>query len=208
MKKKIISYILIYLISILIVGCSENEVELEVHSNDASTAIISGNHSDSSNNISENENIETMGDIDKEITVYICGAINNPGVYTFEGDARIVEAIKKAGGFTKDAHTTYLNQASNMADGEKVYIPTKKEVESGSYSIYTNADSLNSDGKVNINTADKSTLMSLTGIGDSKAEAILSYRNEKGNFKTIGDICNVSGIGNSVYNSIKDYIRV
>jgi competence protein ComEA len=100
---------------------------------------------------------------------------------------------------TEEADTNALNQAEPVVDGQKVYVPIKGEEVSNSSS---------GKGKVNINTAGESELMTLPGIGESKAKAIISYRKESGGFKSIEDIMNIPGIKTSAFSKIKEYICV
>ncbi len=159
--------------------------------------------------------------------VYVCGAVVSPGVYEIEEGTRVFEVIEQAGGLTEEADAQWLNQAAAVLDGQKLQIYTKEETaafrEAG-MSVPGDADqsvaaaeaggaaqadqSTSADDKVNINTADKELLMTLPGIGESKAEAILSYRQDHGNFGSIGDICQVSGIKEAVFSRIEDRITV
>ena len=142
--------------------------------------------------------------------VYICGAVNSPGVYQLPEGARICDVIEKAGGFTEDASVDYLNQAQTVNDGEMIYVPTEEEayVRSDEYLQGERGGASADDGKININTATKEQLTSISGIGDGRAESIIKYRSEHGKFATIEDIKNVSGIGDSIFENIKDYITV
>lgn len=165
--------------------------------------------------------------------VYICGAVENPGVYRMEPDDRIFAVIEKAGGFTETACQDYVNQAKAVADGLKVRIPTLEEAEAerkagqqaggtGQYGAGEDAgleypkqtegaaagQSGETAGLVNINTAAKEQLCTLTGIGESKAQAIIEYRNAHGGFSEKEDIMKVTGIKQSGYEKIKDYITV
>ena len=168
--------------------------------------------------------------------VYICGAVRRPGVYEIGEGTRVFEVIEQAGGLTKQADEEWLNQAEVVSDGQKLQIYTKKEMAafkeaglsaSGDPAVTAGAGGMPqgadlqtaagdgaaaqgeaADEKVNINTADKDLLMTLPGIGESKAEAILQYRQDHGNFGSIGDICQVSGIKEAVFSRIKDRITV
>ena len=129
------------------------------------------------------------------VYVYVCGAVNAPGVYELKKDARVFEAITLAGGMTAEAAPEAVSQARTVADGEQIYVPTVREVQmqgSGVEDIVTgNADV---SGKVNINTAGKDELMTLTGIGEAKAQSILDYREEHGKFGSIEDLMLIEGI--------------
>ncbi|MDD4369638.1 MAG: helix-hairpin-helix domain-containing protein [Anaerostipes sp.] len=141
----------------------------------------------------------------RRIVVFVCGQVKKPGVYEFDSDERIVAAIKAAGGLTKKAAVESVNQAEEMKDGQQIYIPSvshKKNAKGDQTPQGTDS------GKVNINSASKEELMTLTGIGAAKAEDILSYRQEKGSFQKIQDIMKIQGIKEGVYNKIKDKITV
>ena len=146
---------------------------------------------------SNNENIS------ENIIVHIDGGVANPGVYEMDSNSRVNDVIQKAGGLRQDAITKNINLARQINDGEKIYIYVEGEEENIQEEIVTQ-----SSGKVNINNATKDELTSLPGIGDSTASKILEYIKEKGKFKKIEDIQNVSGIGQSKYESIKDLIDV
>lgn len=143
------------------------------------------------------------------VYVYVCGAVNAPGVYELKKDARVFEAITLAGGMTAEAAPEAVSQARTVADGEQIYVPTVREVQmqgSGVEDIVTgNADV---SGKVNINTAGKEELMTLTGIGEAKAQSILDYREEHGQFGSIEDLMLIEGIKEGVFNKIKEDITI
>ena len=152
-----------------------------------------------------------------KIFVDVCGAVVNPGVYEMEGDSRIFQAIEAAGGFLPEAATRLVNQAQPVSDGQQIYVP-QEEAEAGDYSMQEESTSTaissggNTDesvsGMVNINTADAAALKTLTGIGEAKAQAILSYREEHGAFSTVEEIMQVPGIKESTFSAIKDKIAV
>lgn len=140
--------------------------------------------------------------------------MNAPGVYELRTDARIYEALEAAGGMTEDAAADWINQAEALSDGERIYVPTQEEAEESAQSVSGQwADSNGNAGgsvsdKININTAAKEELMTLSGIGASKAESILKYRQEHGNFQSIEDLKKIEGIKDGVFNKIKDDITV
>ena len=133
------------------------------------------------------------------IYVFVCGAVVRPGVYELEEGSRVFEAIEAAGGFTKEASKNMVNQAEILKDEMKVYVPTQKEVE-----VQNETDS----GKININTAAKSELMELPGVGEAKADQIIQYREAHGSFRQIEDIMSISGIKEGLFEKIKEYITV
>ena len=135
-----------------------------------------------------------------EICVYVCGAVNAPGVYTLPAGSRVYEAVRMAGGLSDEADERAVNQAEILTDGRQVTIPTKAEVlkeEEGA-----------AGGPVNINTAGVSELMRLSGVGESRAKDIIAYRKEHGAFSVPEDIMKVPGIKEAVFEKIKDDITV
>lgn len=150
----------------------------------------------------------------QEIFVDVCGAVNQPGVYEMDPDSRVFQAIEAAGGMTEEASGISVNQAQPLSDGQQVYVPTVQEAEEGSFvpavpeTTGTGESMGTEDGIVNLNTADAETLKTLSGIGDSKAQAILAYREEHGGFSSIEEIMQVPGIKESTFSMIKDKIAV
>lgn len=147
------------------------------------------------------------------VLVHICGEVQTPGVYELACDSRICDVLLLAGGFTADADTEAVNMAAGIEDGMQIVIPTETDrtQEMTGNSFYRTGET--AAGKtesqlVNINTADKETLMSLPGIGAGKAEAVIAYREAGGVFKDIKDIMLVDGIKEGVYAKIKDKICV
>ncbi|MGN1085102.1 MAG: helix-hairpin-helix domain-containing protein [Lachnospiraceae bacterium] len=146
----------------------------------------------------------------EELWVYVCGAVAAAGVYSFPEGSRLVDAVTAAGGFTEEADTTYHNLAAYLADGQKLYVPSVAETKELSV-----AERIDDGGKtgeaqenepVNINTADKELLMTLDGIGEAKAESILNYRKKVGPFQSIEELKNVTGIGEAMFERMKDKI--
>lgn len=150
---------------------------------------------------------ETAG----SIYVYVCGAVENPGVVEVPAGARVFEAIEKAGGMTADAADFAVNQASILEDGQQITVPTLEEAAG-----WTAEESVrdfgsgeaDSEKKVNINQAAAEELMTLPGIGETKAAGIIEYRESAGGFQSIEEIKNVSGIGEAVFMRIKDRIVI
>lgn len=137
----------------------------------------------------------------REIRVHVCGAVMSPGVVALPEDSRAEDALEAAGGFAENAWRDYVNLAERVQDGEKLYFPTLEESES---LVLQEADS----GLVNINTADVAMLCTLPGIGESRANDIIAYREANGPFGSCEDIMKVSGIKDSVYSKISDKITV
>lgn len=179
----------------------------------------------------ENSNNENEQSKDTIIKVHVSGAVNQEGVVELETNSRISDAIEKAGGLKEDAYLGTTNLAYILEDGMKIYIPNnqeKEKIEKENLNVLidtekTNTANINStnlesssattnkqnkNSKVNINVATQSELESLPGIGPSTALKIVNHRKENGKFKTIDDIKQVSGIGDSKFNNIKDLIVV
>lgn len=139
------------------------------------------------------------------ICVYVGGAVSDSGVYLLPQGSRLYEAIEAAEGMTEDADPYYLNQAKILEDAEQIIVLTTQEVQERKEQIRQQAEEA---GLVNINTADVSQLMQLNGIGQSRAEAIVAYREQCGRFTQIEDIQMVTGIKAGLYEKIKDKITV
>lgn len=139
------------------------------------------------------------------ICVYVGGAVSDSGVYLLPQGSRLYEAIEAAGGMTEGADPYYLNQAKVLEDAEQIIVLTTQEVQERKQQIQHEEEEA---GLVNINTADVTQLMQLNGIGQSRAEAIVAYREQCGQFKQIEDIQQVTGIKAGLYEKIKDKITV
>lgn len=135
--------------------------------------------------------------------VHVCGEVKIPGVYELPEGSRIFEALEKAGGFTGEASESSLNLAEQIADGMQIVVLSKDEARKAAETAAEQAN-----GLVNINRASKEQLMTLPGIGESRAEDILRYREESGGFQKIEDIMKVSGIKDAAFQKIKDSITV
>lgn len=181
-------------------------------------------------NKTENVDKETIEDNKKSnnICVYITGEVNNAGVYYLENGSRVIDAINLAGGTTSNANLSKINLAYVLEDGMKINIPNDNDLKNNpNFEYITKAsgdertdtvnntedksalsESSNKTETININTASQTELETLPGIGPSLALRIIKYREENGNFKSIEDIKNVSGIGDSRFENIKGYIVV
>lgn len=140
---------------------------------------------------------------DTMIRVYVCGAVANPGVVEIPQGSRVEDALEAAGGFGAEAGREAVNLADWVSDGQKLYFPKEGEAVE---EPQAQADS--ASGLVNINTADVAALCTLPGIGESRAQDIISYREANGGFGACEDIMKVSGIKTAAYEKIKDKITV
>lgn len=146
-----------------------------------------------------------------DIFIYVCGAVKEPGVYVLPEGSRVYEAIQMAGGMTPEANEAFVNQARVLVDGEQITVFTKEETEGldpKAFDYDVPAMDPVAQGKININKATAEELTSLSGIGEAKALAIIEYRETNGAFRETADIMKVSGIGEALYNKIKDDIDV
>ena len=161
------------------------------------------------------DSVETTTEDINSFYVDIKGAVKKPGVYKVSENMIVNDLIKLAGGLTKNAYTKNINLASKLKEGMVVYVYSKNELTTTKilndvkYEVPSSNEETTTvtNGKVNINTASKEELMTLSGVGESKAIAIIDYRS-KNKFNTIEDIMNVSGIGESAFAKIKEYITV
>ncbi len=202
--------------SIDILDAMEEEMFFENDTNDVSQT---STNEVVQENIISNEVVEEAS----KIAIHITGEVKKTGIIYLEKGARIADAIAEAGGATKNANLDQVNLAYVLEDGQKIYIPNKKEkIEVGEYIIENSGNnvlvengkssSANSSkgvgGKVNINSANQTELETLPGIGPSLAQRIIEYREVNGEFEKIEDVQNVKGIGDSKYNNIKEKICI
>lgn len=201
MKRKInICFILLILLISVVTFCScskksylDKDSSVNTTGDDKSVS----NNKDKSTNSTKDKSSNSSG----KCFVQVVGAVNKPGVYELESDSRVFQAILMAGGLREDADESCLNQAQKISDGMKLEIKTRDEAMAAQQSAI-------SDNKVDINTADEKTLMTLPGIGESKANSIIKYRESKGRFNSIEDLKNITGIKEGVYNKVADSIKV
>lgn len=209
--------IIISIILVLIVGSISTVVYLNMSNEKEEPLVIEKKKETKVKNTSEVYKVD------------IKGQVANPGIYSLKANSRVIDVIEKAGGLTENADTSVINLSKKISDEMVIIIYSHEEVnEFGKtkekekqilmecksneiYSLENNAcieinDSTTSSGKININTASKEELMTLTGIGESKANDIIKYRETNGPFKSIEDLTNVTGIGESTLANIKENI--
>jgi competence protein ComEA len=171
--------------------------------------------------LAEKEVVTEVKPLEEElIYVHVCGYVLNPGIYPLEKDSRIYQAVEAAGGYLPQAAKDYLNQAKILMDEEKIVVYSRKEVEgftedqlteSVYYGEYAVTEQSKNDSKldlVNINEADLEELMTLPGIGESRAQLILEYRENTGEFQSIEEIQQVNGIKEGLFEKLKDKITI
>ena len=207
MKKTVIFLFLILCMTAVNTGCQKKQETDFILENPKE-------HTDNEKQTEGNKDIkEGKSDSEKEkstenIFVYVCGAVQTPGVYELLPGQRICDAIAAAGGLSEQAAGDSLNQAEVLSDGQMLRVLTTEEAAAATVQPGQETAESSRDGRVDINTADASALMSLPGIGQSKADAIIAYRNEHGAFKAPEELMNISGIKEGVYQKIKDSIKV
>ena len=165
---------------------------------------------------------------EKTLVVHICGAVSAPGVYELPAGSRIIDAVEAGGGFLPEAEEACCNLAEEIVDGCQIYIMTKTEscadgqtekkagiqtspdsdMQTTDRNVRSNSAPALENGLVNLNTADIAALTTLPGIGESRAKAIISYREQHGAFAQIEDIMKISGIKQAAFSKIKDKITV
>ncbi|MFR0539742.1 helix-hairpin-helix domain-containing protein [Lactobacillus delbrueckii] len=164
-----------------------------------------------------------------EVVCDISGAVKHQGVYRLKNGARLEDLIEKAGGLTKDAQLKAINRSQLLKDQDKIYIPGKGDkaeaaqtansaaasapasspsASASSSSVSSSTSGAASGDLINLNTATASDLQKLNGIGEKKAEQIIAYRQEKGSFKSIDELKEVSGIGDKTFAAIKDQLTI
>lgn len=146
----------------------------------------------------------------EKIVVHVAGAVENPGIYTLPIDARVEDAIQKAG-IAETADADALNRAATLTDGQKIVVPFAESShminqEENQPGVVT-GDNKN-QRNINLNQATITQLMELPGIGEVKANAIIQYRQEHGSFCTVDELLQVNGIGSVIYGQIAELVCV
>ena len=187
-------------------SCESQATQWVTKEQDEKTAEISETQDETQDEKQQNTEDGEKDKILESIMIYICGAVAQPGVYELPAGARVIQAVEAAGGLAENADEISVNQAKKLEDGEQIRIYTKEEAQAMPAGGNTGGDL--AEAKVNINTADEQTLMTLPGIGQAKASDIVKYRTENGRFGTIEDIMKITGIKEAVFSKIQDKIAV
>ena len=171
------------------------------------------------NSLNTNQNNAITQEAITKIAIHIIGQVQKPGLIYLNEGARIADAIEEAGGETKEADLSQVNLAYILQDGQKIYIPNKKEKittyiiqDVGNNGVVEDNSNINlekgENKKVNINTANQTELDELPGIGDSIAQRIIDYREQNGSFKSIEELKEVKGIGDAKFEEIREHVTV
>lgn len=240
LKKYMSLFVMVLCLAVALTGCREDSMTMVSSESDGTkssegtkkgesthgTQLTDGTEMTEETKLTDGTDLVEPSDTDSETTaradentqkticVFVCGEVQQEGVYELPEDARVNDALQMAGGFSKAASKDAVNLAERVVDGQRIYFPSAEEVENRTW----DAETAQSDSdvssqaekahKININTADKEELMTLSGIGEAKADAVIAYREKHGSFQNIDEIMNVSGIGENLFEKIKEKICV
>lgn len=229
-KEKILSYVnnnrlFVSIIGVLVVvfcfflwmTCGAgNSMEAETSYTDVTTLSTSSSKQSSKSltEVSSQSQTEGSEKVKSKVTVDVKGAVVKPGVYTLKAGARVTDVIQKAGGMTEDADAKSVNLAASLSDEEVIYVANKYENvsvldQSGTGQVSDKGgQAVSKDGKINLNTATSEQLQTIPGIGAKRAEDIIAYRESHGDFQSVDDLKNVSGIGDKTLDKIRESIYV
>ncbi len=135
------------------------------------------------------------------LTISVAGAVQKPGVYSLSPGSRVLNAVEAAGGATSHASLESINLASLLRDGQQVYIPAQNEP-------VTPLAPIERQGLIDLNQASIEELMTLPGIGETRAQDIITYRQQKGGFSSIDELMNVNGIGQATFEKLKPLVTI
>ena len=196
---------------LMLSGCADDEGMIIEEARTEESGLSSEPEEESVNGSGENESVPEKPE---GIYVYLVGAVNKPGVYEVPSGTRLFQVVDFAGGFREDAAEEALNLAAVLQDGSVIRVPDREEYEAHSAEDPSIKEVTKEYGEsrgsvlININTASVAELTTLNGIGESRAEAIVNYREENGAFGCVEDIKKVSGIKDGLFNKIRDKITV
>ena len=200
-KKRTTVVIMICILLVVVSGCSKEknsdtleEVQQREKTESVEVPDETESKADETEQTVDTEPVKKAGS-EGVIYVFVCGQVASPGVYELPEGSRICQAIDAAGGMLDTASTDWVNQAETAEDGQKIYVPSTEEAEG-------------TDEKVHLNAASREELMTLTGIGEKKADAIIRYRESNGGFQSVDELMQVEGIKEGTYNKIKDSIVI
>lgn len=224
-RTHLVSVLVLVVSALLLVGfnvfaCMDtHQISVSVEHDDQS-ADAEKNITDVRSNSSSTDTSESVSEPSQQdlLVAYISGAVVSPGVYELEKGSRIQDLIQAAGGVTDGALQESVNLAQPISDGSHIHIPHEEDAGSSAYENDISSDEIiatqqpsssrQSQGTININTADAKTLEQLPGIGPSTAQKIISDRQKNGPFRTKEDLKRVSGIGDKKYEALADVIGV
>lgn len=189
-------------LALLLAGCDHQAGFYVEQQEEAEAGQEAG--SQDSGNAGDSREADSQGGGNAEmIYVQVSGAVAAPGVYQLPEGSRVFEAVELAGGMTEEADMNSLNQAQVLSDGQMIYLYAV-----GEQQAVGSSETAQKDDRLDINTATAEELMALPGIGQSKAESIIAFREEHGAFEKTEDIMNIEGIKEGVFSKLKDRIKV
>ncbi len=204
-KRKAITIIILYLSAFMLAGCGRDRGELILAAQGQAQAEETGNQTEEAETAPETEAASEAA----WVTVHVCGAVEAPGVYELAEGSRVWEAVEAAGGVLEAGAADYLNMAAAVEDGGKVVVPFLEDVEEQPFGASAGTGTQEeSGGLVDLNTAGLEELMTLPGIGEAKARAVIEYREQAGRFSSVEEIMHVPGIKEGAFAKIKAYITV
>lgn len=211
-KEKIVGgIVLLGIIAVFLVFGYISTRPENISEDDLEKIFVELNTNDKIEAYNEENNTINNTESNNKIIVEIKGEVNNPSVYTLDEGSRIYELIDLAGGLTPFGSDKNINKALVLVDGQCIVIGSIDNNEEDTLNMSTNGISslgASAEGKVNINKASKDDLMKLSGVGESKAQAIIDYRDSIGGFKGVDELKNVDGIGEKTVEKLKDSITI
>lgn len=177
----------------------------ELRKNDNNSIFVEDNTSENEINYVKEEHKEVKN---KKVVVEIKGEVNKPDVYELNEGSIVKDLIDIAGGITENAEISNINRAKKLQDHELIYISNKEEILKKAETANIKGNSLNSNGKININSSSMEELKKITGIGEAKAKKIIEYRENIGSFNSIEDLKNIDGIGEKMFEKLKNEVEV
>lgn len=186
------------MMALMLLASCESRDELWLGEEDGAQGIVEEPNTEYTNQ----QEAEADEMLQATIFVHVCGQVVHPGVYELPTGSRVFEAVDMAGGCLEGADLCQVNQAAILQDGIKIYIPAQGEV------LQDQQQKDNHQGLVNINQASLDELMTIPGIGESKAKEIIAYREKYGGFSVIEDLMEIPGIKEGIFTKIKEYITI
>lgn len=193
MKKRIVRIAGLLLFVAVMTACGEDALLLD---QDGVLSEMKATEETMMSDVEENESDAMQNDAEEVLYIHICGAVAEPGVYRVPAGSRIYDVVLMAGDFDEDADCEAVNLVQELVDGQQIRIP-----------FYGELNDRAEDGLIDINTADEEELCQIPGIGESRAEAIVHYREEYGNFQNIEELMRVPGIKDGIYARISTYVE-
>ncbi|GLB46991.1 competence protein [Philodulcilactobacillus myokoensis] len=213
------SVVIVVLILIILFSNHQGDSQTNFSNNMSQASSMNTNSSSKIKNLHQTSNSFSQTSHNNLVVVDVKGAVKQPGVYRLPSSLRIDDAVEAAGGLTKSADGNHVNLAQKLNDQQVIYVPFRGEIKgkivtnvnntsSSQTSDISGSSSDSTSNKINLNTADENELQKINGVGEKKAQKILDYRKEHGDFNKIEDIKNIPGFGDRSFDNIKNFICV